>query len=140
MNEENLRQWERIPDFENYAINNEGEIINWNTGVKLKQYYNNHGTKYVRLWKDNKEYIRSVAVILKKVFDQRYYRGVDDYDVYTRPVICIDEQKIFDNERECAKYYDANLRVVLFVLSRKGVPLKGHKIMYKDEYDRIYHN
>lgn len=125
-----LRNWIRIKDFENYAINNKGVIVNWNTGIELKQYRNNTGTRYVRLWKNNKEYVRSVNSLLKQTFIGRYCRLVDDNHVYLDPVYAKESRMRFNDVDECAQYFDVPISHVEFALQYPQETVKGNHLMF----------
>lgn len=44
--------WKKIPEFENYAVSNLGEVKNLKTGIILKPYLNSSGYCMVRLYND----------------------------------------------------------------------------------------
>jgi hypothetical protein len=57
-----------IPNFENYAIDETGTVINLKTGKVVKPSLNENGYLYVSLWKDNKGSTRAVHRLVAQTF------------------------------------------------------------------------
>lgn len=63
-----LSGYKPIPEYEQYLINNKGDIINTKTGVNLKQSLNIHGYLKVALCKNGKSKTFCVHRLVAKVF------------------------------------------------------------------------
>lgn len=57
-----------IPDFENYLIGEDGVVVNSRKGNALTPVLNENGYLYVTLWKDNKQYPRTVHRLVASAY------------------------------------------------------------------------
>jgi hypothetical protein len=74
--------WKDIEGFENYKINEDGEIVNKRTNHKLKHSINEKGYHKVCLQKDDKKYKTGVHRLVAKAFvsNPNNYREVNHID------------------------------------------------------------
>jgi hypothetical protein len=61
-------KWRSIPYFENYYINQYGQIFNMRTLRLQAQYINNKGLRAVRLWRNGHRIAKSVGKLLRDVW------------------------------------------------------------------------
>lgn len=60
--------WEQIPNFEGYAVNEEGQVQNMITRYLLSQSVNQYGVVMVFLRKNGQQYTRGVAKLVATAF------------------------------------------------------------------------
>lgn len=63
-----METWIKIKDFENYEISNKGQVRNTKTNKMKALHDNGKGYLYVDLWKNNKEYRKSVHRLVAQAF------------------------------------------------------------------------
>lgn len=61
-------EWRTLHEFDNYLVSNYGEVINKYTGRSLKLSRTPDGTIKVGLFKDRRQYTRSIKVLVAETF------------------------------------------------------------------------
>lgn len=63
-----LENWKKIPEFENYAVSNLGNVLSMDKDLIMKTPVNQQGIRMTRLSKNGVQHIRSVAVLVANAF------------------------------------------------------------------------
>ncbi len=63
-----LENWQKIPEFPNYAVSNLGNILSINRDVVLVTGFNQQGIRFARFYDHNRQIVRSVAKLVADAF------------------------------------------------------------------------
>lgn len=61
-------EWVTIIEFPLYEINTTGEVVNRRNGRRMSTSFNQHGVMKTHLFRDGKQYTRSVAILVATIF------------------------------------------------------------------------
>lgn len=63
--------WLEIEDFPGYAVSNRGRVLNRKHDRVLKQHLNSYGFWRVNLWRDGRNYSKSIHILVARAFFPR---------------------------------------------------------------------